>query len=109
MAALSPDPSPLQLALVEHLTTIGLTRYRLSEACGWTSTPIYKMLSRPTNNVNLERMLAAVGAKIVLGERQYEFRQTGWLDSDDLPEFVLVHVNDRKKGGRKDGPKKRTG
>lgn len=99
MAPLPRESGPLQRALLEHLKAIPLTRYRLAEMCGWSPSSIYGMLTRPTNNVNIERMLAAVNAKITFGDREYQFRQGRNLDQQGLPEVLLV-ARTQRNGGR---------
>ena len=81
--------SAVQRLILKHLESIGTSRYKFAEMCGWSHPAIYKMLARPTNNGNIERMLAVLGARLVLGEQRYRLVLSRRRGPDGLPALTL--------------------
>lgn len=100
------QPSPVQRLIARHLGRTETPWSHLAIRIGFEPTSIYRMLRRSTNNWNVERMLAACGARITLpkvGTFKLGFDSAGRVDEMGYPKVVLRRL--RRKGSSSDEKK----
>ena len=72
------NPGPIQQMIQRALAArddIG-TPYKLAKRCGWPPASIYRKLKRASAIRTIERMLAALGARVTIDEETIELRLT---------------------------------
>ena len=70
------NPGPIQQMIQRTLKAQGATAYKLAQDCGWPPASIYRKLKRASAIRTIERMLAALGARVTIDEETIELRLT---------------------------------
>ena len=76
--ATKANPGPIQRLIQRAIDAdvSTLTRYKLAQTCGWAPASIYRKLKRSSSIATVERMLAALGARVTIGDETIELRLT---------------------------------